>query len=64
MDRLSKTRKEFRGKRSHFQAAGLQAWGRLPRAERQEGISGFGNVEVGGKSPQVLDGMSNSLEVR
>lgn len=47
-----------------FRQQGLQAWGRLPRAECQEGVSGFGNVEVGGKSPQGLDGMSNGLEVR
>lgn len=44
-----------------FRQWGLQAPGKLPRAELQEGRSGFGNVEVGGKSPWVLTGMNNGL---
>lgn len=42
----------------------LQAQGRLPRAECQGWTSGFGDIEVDGKSPWVLNAVSKGLEVR
>lgn len=43
---------------------GLQAQGRFPRAECQGWTSGFGDIEVGGKSPWVLNAVSKGLEGR
>ena len=42
-------------------SGGFRLRASFPGAELQEGRSGFGNVEVGGKSPWVLTGMNNGL---